>query len=357
MKIFAVDDQLDYEDVLIQPCPSRVNTRKDVCLAKRYMSKNGDVIANGIPIMNSNMSTVGNFKVAKAMLDDNMFATIHKHYSVDEIVEFVKTLPEEQARRLFISIGLREQFMNYDKLLEVRSKLIAQGYYPCHVCVDVPNAYITDAVDLVKTVSSTATGSIIMAGNVCTFDGTTRLCYAGAHIVKVGIGPGTACRTRFVTGVGRPQLSAIFDCVESAKTGYQATICADGGITHPGDVAKAFAAGAEFVMLGGFYAGTEEAEGEYLADPRTGQRVKAFYGMASKIAQERFYGGVADYKTSEGALLTVPDQGTVHDQNLKILGGLRSACTYCNALNLEEFAKNAVFYKVRRQHTINKGGE
>ena len=149
------------------------------------------------------------------------------------------------------------------------------------------------------------------------------------------------------------QFSTVVECVAAAKT-YSSYVCADGGITYPGDVAKALAAGAEFVMLGGFYAGTDEAEGDiYL---QNGEKQKVYYGMASETAQKKFYGGVADYKTSEGALLTVPYTGHVHDQNLKICGGLRSACTYLGASNLEELVNNASFYKVLRQHTV-KGGE
>ena len=356
MRAFVEDEQLDYEDVLLQPAPyTNIKSRSEVCLTKRYTNIHGAEIARGIPIMNANMSTVGNFAVAKAMLNDGMFTTIHKHYHPEEIVEFMKTLQEEEAARVFITIGLRDKFMTYDKLMGIRTQLIQAGYHPGQVCIDVPNAYMTDVHELIKLTSTNCPSTIVMAGNVCTFEGAQRLCQAGARVVKVGISPGSACRTRFATGVGRPQLSAIIDCVEGVKN-YGAKVCADGGIVYPGDVAKAFAAGAEFVMLGGFYAGTEEAEGPYLHDPATGERVKIFYGMASKTAQDLFYGGVADYKTSEGSLIKVNASGTVHDKNLEIMGGLRSACTYLDAINLEELEANAVFYKVRRQHTIAHGG-
>lgn len=346
---FDKEEQYDYQDVLLKPCYSTLESRKDVCLTKHYMDKLGNTMARGIPIMNANMATVGNFAVARAMLEDGMFATIHKHYQPAEIVDFVKSLSIDQASRLFITIGLRDEFMDIHKLVEVRETLKADGFHPGNICIDVPNAYLQVVIDLVKRTKDRYPGAIIMAGNVCDWDGTLQLCHAGASIVKAGVGCGVACRTRFATGVGRPQFSTIVECVAAAQT-YNAYVCADGGITYPGDVAKALAAGAEFVMLGSFYAGTDEAEGDIYM--QNGEKSKIYYGMASETAQKKFYGGVADYKTSEGALLTVPYTGHVHDQNLKICGGLRSACTYLGASNLEELAKNATFYKVRRQHTI-----
>ena len=343
------EEQLDFQDVLLKPRPSKLKSRKDVCLSKRYSDRKGLTIACGIPIMNANMSTVGNFAVARAMLNDGMFATIHKHYQPKEIVEFMKSIGDDQARRVFISIGIRDQFMNYEKLKAIREQLKTEGFYPGQICIDVPNAYLEIVLDLVKRVRAESPSALIMAGNVCSPDGVTDLAEAGAHIIKVGVGSSPACRTRFVAGVGRPQLSAIIACAESAKD-HNCVICSDGGISQPADVVKAIAAGVEFVMCGSFYAGTEEAEGEFVE--YRGEKCKVYYGMASETAQNLFYGGVDDYKTSEGALLYVNYQGYVHDQNLKIMGGLRSACTYLNAENLSELAQNAIFYKVRRQHTI-----
>jgi len=354
MPVIINDEQLDYQDVLLSPKSTTLNSRKEVNLTVACALPDQRFMA-GIPILNANMSTVGNFAVAKAMLDDGMFATLHKHYTYEEILDFILSLPRNQVYRLFVSIGIRDESMTLEKFKNLDIALVLKGYPVPNICIDVPNAYINNAIKLVTEASeSYKNRCLIMAGNVCTGCGTIQLCRAGANIIKVGVGPGLGCRTRFVTGVGRPQLSAVLECVEAARH-FNASICADGGIRYPGDAAKAFAAGANFVMLGGYYAGTDEADGEFLADPKTGEKVKVFYGMASQIANFKYYGGMADYKTSEGALLYVKYSGTVHQRNLEICGGLRSCCTYCDCKKLYDLPDKAVFYKVRRQHTIIEG--
>ncbi len=377
-KVRVLDIQLDYSDVVIVPRPSRFNSRKDVCLESYIkVGKSGHQDVLGIPVMNANMSTVGTFEVVRAMLKDGMFATIHKHYTKEEVVEFLNSIPESDCRRVFVTIGLRDEFLNINDLTYILEK--APTF---NVCIDVPNAYIKSVIDLTKKVSKALRGysSLLMVGNVCNSSGTGDLFDAGADIVKVGIAPGSKCRTRMMTGVARPQLSAVMACAEIAKS-YTSKkyICADGGIQNPGDIAKAFVGGADFVMCGSMYAGTDEAAGpiitkcfrtneyeiEWLWDDIADipiqsntpdkpkyefKKYKQYYGMASKTAQDKFYGGVADYKTSEGADGLVEYVGSVHDVNLQICGGLRSTLTYCDSQNITELQEKGYFYRVNNPH-------
>lgn len=371
------ETQLDYSDVVIAPRPSKFNSRKDVFLATCIkVDKTGNHDILGIPVMNANMSTVGTFEVARAMLKDGMFATIHKHYTKEEVVEFLNTLTKLECQRMFVTIGLREEFLNINDLA-----YILENAPTFNVCIDVPNAYIQAVVDLTKKVRTILkkTSSLLMVGNVCDGVGASDLFDAGADIVKVGIAPGYKCRTRMMTGVARPQLSAVMACSNVAKSYTKKKyICADGGIQNPGDVCKAFVAGADFVMCGYMYAGTDEAAGEIITKCiRTSEyemewlwddlldtviptnpskpkfefkKYKQYYGMASKTAQDKFYGGVADYKTSEGADGLVEYTGSVHDVNLQIGGGLRSCLTYCNCLSPNELREKGYFYKVNNPH-------
>lgn len=384
MKILP-NEQYDYSDVVIVPRPSRFNSRKDVVLERGFKGTSKATDKLGIPVMNANMSTVGNFAVAKVMLADGMFATIHKHYKVEEVVEFMKGLTASELSRLFITIGLREEFFNIKDFEEICRHVGLDYCKGFNLCIDVPNGYIEDVIELTKKASKIVhreAGGFLMVGNVCTNTGADNLFEAGADIVKVGIACGEKCRTRKMTGVARPQLSAVESCAQTAKA-YGKYICADGGIQCPGDIAKAFVAGADFVMCGSMYAGTDEAAGpiitkcfrtneyeiEWLWDDIADipiqsnnpdkpkyefKKYKQYYGMASKTAQDKFYGGVADYKTSEGADGLVEYVGSTHGVNLKICGGLRSTLTYCDSKDLVELESKGMFYKVHNKHISEK---
>jgi GMP reductase len=180
-----------------------------------------------------------------------------------------------------------------------------------------------------------------MAGNVVTPEMTEELILAGVDIVKVGIGPGSVCTTRKMTGIGYPQLSAVIECADAAH-GLKGHIIADGGCTVPGDVVKAFAAGADFVMLGGMLAGHKEGG----ASPMS---TNQFYGMSSDTAMDLHNGGVANYRASEGKTVEIPYRGEVSRTMKEILGGLRSACTYVGASELKELSKRATFIRVTQQ--------
>ncbi|XP_010816787.1 GMP reductase 1 isoform X3 [Bos indicus] len=187
----------------------------------------------------------------------------------------------------------------------------------------------------------------LQAGNVVTGEMVEELILSGADIIKVGVGPGSVCTTRTKTGVGYPQLSAVIECADSAH-GLKGHIISDGGCTCPGDVAKAFGAGADFVMLGGMFSGHTECAGEVIE--RNGQKLKLFYGMSSETAMKKHSGGVAEYRAPEGKTVEVPYKGDVENTILDILGGLRSTCTYVGAAKLKELSRRATFIRVTQQH-------
>jgi GMP reductase len=214
------------------------------------------------------------------------------------------------------------------------------------VCIDVANGYTESFVRFVAKVRERYPHLVIMAGNVVTGEMTEELILSGADIVKVGIGPGSVCTTRKMTGVGYPQLSAIIECADAAH-GLEGHICADGGCATPGDVAKAFGGGADFVMLGGMFAGHDESGGDIV--DRDGSRFQRFYGMSSKAAMEKYSGGVAEYRAAEGKEVLVPYRGPVAATVQEILGGVRSACTYVGARRLRELSKRTTFIRATQQ--------
>ncbi|MDP7188211.1 MAG: IMP dehydrogenase, partial [Candidatus Poseidoniia archaeon] len=186
----------------------------------------------------------------------------------------------------------------------------------------------------------------IIAGNVVTADMTQELVMNGADIVKVGIGPGSVCTTRIQTGVGYPQLSAVIECADAAH-GLGAHIIADGGCTCPGDIAKGFGAGGDFVMLGGMFAGHEEGGGKKVK--KNGSQFIEFYGSSSDTAINKHYCGLSDYRSSEGKKVQLKYRGKIKDTVLNILGGLRSSCTYVGAPSLKQLSKCTTFVRVNQQ--------
>ncbi|MBN2753212.1 MAG: GMP reductase, partial [Rhodospirillaceae bacterium] len=261
---------------------------------------------------------------------------------------------------IFLSFGITAHDLN--KLRATADDIYARtGAQPRYLCLDVANGYSERFADIVQKVRAAYPKAILMAGNVVTGEMTEQLILSGADIVKVGIGPGSVCTTRKMTGVGYPQLSAVIECADAAH-GLNGLVCADGGCTVPGDIAKAFAAGADFVMLGGMLAGHDEGGGRVItrrfltwelddADQRVVRQEKTveFYGMSSEAAMDKHYGGVADYRTSEGKRVEIAYRGAVADTVQEILGGLRSTCTYVGALRLKELSKRATFVMVSQQ--------
>lgn len=331
--------KLDFRDVLIRPKRSTLTSRSDVDISRQFTFQHAAVPYDGIPIIASNMDTTGTFAMARALDAYGLSTALHKHYSVDESAAFFGALQRKSAA--FYSIGItKADEEKFDRVMSAGADAVQ------YVCIDVANGYHENFVTFVTRIRSRYPGLVIMAGNVVTGEMTEELILSGADIVKVGIGPGSVCTTRSMTGVGYPQLSAVIECADAAH-GLSGLICSDGGCTTPGDVAKAFGGGADFVMLGGMFAGHDESGGELVE--RNGQQFKRFYGMSSKAAMERYSGGVAEYRAAEGREVLVPYRGPVAATVQDILGGVRSACTYVGARRLKELSKRTTFVRVAQQ--------
>lgn len=332
--------KLDFCDVLIRPKRSDAPSRKSIVLDRVFKCPASDRTLECVPIVAANMSTTGTFAMADAMSRCKMLTCLHKFYELDDLVKFFTK--QYSAVNCFYTLGIKEE--DFEKL-----DAFAKSFTPDKLCIDVANGYTRYFVEKVKRLRERFPHTIIMAGNVATPDMVQELILAGADIVKIGIGPGSVCTTRLKTGVGYPQLSAIIECSDAAH-GLHGLICADGGITTPGDIVKAMGGGADFVMLGGMLAGTSECDGEWTSNGLT------FFGMASHEAQEQFYGGIKDYVAAEGKCVTVPKKGFARHILWDIKGGLRSACAYVGAAELKELSKCTTFVKVARTHNAVYGG-
>jgi len=357
------DIKLDFCDVLIKPKRSESPSRHNVHLVRNFRFNNSSSLLSCVPIIAANMSTVGTFNMAKALAKHKMLTCLHKFYDVERLIEFWSEDPASQFT--FYTLGIKDD--DFSKL-EVFSKNIKNLKL---ICIDVANGYTNFFVDKVKKIRDKFPDSIILAGNVATPEMVQQLILnGGADIIKIGIGPGSVCTTRIVTGVGYPQLSATIECADSAH-GLRGHVCADGGCTTSGDIAKAFGAGADFVMLGGILSGHEECEGEWEYGPELiGNKISEtddgavkmvkkklkFYGMSSKDAMENHYGGQADYRAAEGKCVEVAYKGLVDKTLNEIQGGLRSACTYVGTEKLKDFSKCCTFVRVARTHNSVYGG-
>lgn len=332
------DIKLDFDDVFIKPQKSTIRSRNDVHLTREYTFKHSGKSYYGIPIMAANMDTTGTFETAKVLNKLGLFTVIHKHYSVRDWLNFA-SLINYKLDNIAISAGMNDE--DFNKLCNILEQINIE-----FICLDVANGYSQHFVNYVKKVRANFPNHIIIAGNVVTPEMVEELILAGADICKIGIGPGSVCTTRKQTGVGYPQLSAIIECVGAAhKLGGH--IISDGGCTCPGHIAKAFGAGADFVMLGGMFAGHDESGGE-LVD-RDGKKYKLFYGMSSTTAMNKHSGGLAEYRSSEGKTVEVPYRGKLEDTVKDILGGLRSACSYVGARTLKDLSRYTTFIRTTRQ--------
>lgn len=330
--------KLDFRDVLIRPKRSTLSSRKEVDLDRTYKFKHSGAEWTGVPIMASNMDGVGTLSMASTLYDHRMFTCLVKSYEEDDLFEITGKIG---GNYFAVSTGTSENDFR-------RLSRIINSYPEIHfICIDVANGYSERFGDYVADVRDAFPHCTIIAGNVVTADMTQELILRGADIIKVGIGPGSVCTTRIQTGVGYPQLSAIIECADAAH-GLGAHIIADGGCVCPGDVAKAFGAGADFVMLGGMLAGHDEGGGTIVSEDGYNPRV-IFYGMSSDTAMNKHHGGVAEYRSSEGRTVEVKYKGSVNGTVLDLLGGLRSACTYVGAPTLKQLSKCTTFIRVNRQ--------
>ena len=359
---------LDYSDVLIRPKRSTLTSRKDVDLERKFVFRNytpnfpeniEDEHYHGIPIMASNMDGVGTFAMANTLAKQGIFTCLVKTYSKEDLTDFYIDANHDITTCVAMSIGTSNA--DYDKFVQVYARVGAKLKY---LCIDVANGYSESFVSHVKHIRKIYPHIVIIAGNVVTADQTQELILNGADIVKVGIGPGSVCTTRIQTGVGYPQLSAVIECADAAH-GLGGHIIADGGCTCSGDVAKAFAAGADFVMLGGMLAGHDEGGGEVItkyyktnelesADFTEHYKIEEkrfvkFYGMSSDAANTKHFGGLKDYRSSEGREVLVTYRGAVANTIQNILGGIRSTCTYVGASTLKQLTKCTTFVRVNNQ--------
>ncbi|QCE33438.1 GMP reductase [Acetobacteraceae bacterium] len=334
------DLKLGFKDVLIRPKRSTLKSRSEVDLNRKFSFKHSDNHWEGIPIIAANMDTVGTFEMAEALSKFKILTAIHKHYSLEAWEKFVKGSTPQNLKNILVSCGTSdEDFNRLVKILGLSSDLKM-------ICIDIANGYSEHFVKFIEKTRQKFPHHIIIAGNVVTGEMVEELVLSGADIVKVGIGPGSVCTTRVKTGVGYPQLSAIIECADAAH-GLGAQIIGDGGCTIPGDIAKAFGGGADFVMLGGMLAGHEESGGELLEE--NGQKFRLFYGMSSESAMDKHSGGVAKYRAPEGKTVKIPFKGKVEHTVQDFLGGLRSSCTYVGAEKLKELTKRTTFIRVAEQ--------
>lgn len=335
------DVKLDFKDVLIRPKRSTLASRSNVDVTRsfRFLHTHGEW--TGFPLIAANMDVTGTLRMAKALGAFGAMTALHKYISIDDLVAFFNG---PDAGHAFYTIGTNAADHEKFAKVEARCKIGA-------ICLDVANGYTEAFIDMVKKVRDSHPNAIIMAGNVVTGDMTEALLLAGADIVKVGIGPGSVCTTRKMTGVGYPQLSAIIECADAAH-GLKGLVCADGGCTVPGDVAKAYGAGADFVMLGGMLAGHDECDGEIRYETIDGEKHAVgmtFYGMSSEAAMKKHAGGVAAYRAAEGKVVEVPYRGPVEHTMGELMGGVRSMMTYIGATKLKEVGKRTTFVRVTAQ--------
>ena len=334
------DLKLGFKDVMIRPKRSTLKSRSQVSLQREFKFLHADNTWEGVPIIAANMDTVGTFEMAVVLAKNKLITAIHKHYSITDWNVFMANSPKDIGNYIAISTGIKPQ--DVKKLAAILETNTSIKF----ICIDVANGYSERFADFVKQTRETYPDKVIIAGNVVTGEMVEELLLAGADIIKVGIGPGSVCTTRVKTGVGYPQLSAIIECADAAH-GLGGQIISDGGCVYPGDIAKAFGAGADFVMLGGMFAGHTESGGELVE--HNGKPFKQFYGMSSSTAMKKHVGKVAEYRASEGKIVEVPFKGNVDNTLQDILGGLRSTCTYVGAQRLKELTKRTTFIRVNEQ--------
>jgi GMP reductase len=369
------ETKLDFNNVLIVPQRSTLTSRSEINLERTFYFYHSPREWIGTPIICANMSFCS-FDIAKSLARHKMISCLHKYHKINELVNYYTQHPQN-IPYTFVSIGYKKSDLNH--LLQLKQKL---NFQP-NICIDVPNGHMDVFVKYCKKVRENFPESIILAGNVTNTSSTQELIiYGGVDIVKVGIGGGSACTTRFLTGCGVPQLSS---CLENAYVahGLQSNekhlglICSDGGHKTVGDVCKALCAGSDFVMLGGYFAGTEECEGEWQYEYRCAivdndkkvvsewwqpndpgyhkseKRKKQFtyYGMSTHHSQDLFEDGKKDYRASEGTSIKVNYKGTLDKVVQELLGGIRSCCCYIGSRSIKHMSKCGQFCRVDQIHS------
>jgi GMP reductase len=339
------DTKLDYDDVLLVPKRSILTSRKEVILERTYKFYHSPKVWTGIPIMTANMASCGTFEMARELSPHKIITTFHKYYTVDDYKTFFKTFNNPDY--IAYTLGIRDE--DIARLKEMITADLIKHF--SFICIDVPNGYLEKFLESIKLVRSLCKDHIIIAGNVVTNEITEEIILNGADIVKIGIGPGSVCTTRRMTGVGYPQLSAVIECADAAHGMANGQgvglIIADGGQKYPSCIAKAFCAGADFNMCGSLFSGFEQSGGATVM--KDGAKYKEYFGSSSNKALEEFYGKKETHRASEGRYALIPHKGDINLFLQDLFGALRSTGTYIGARQLKEFSKRATFIRVSRQ--------
>lgn len=324
--------KLGFKDVMIVPRPSEIKSRSEVDLIRKFTFENG-VEWQGVPIVASNMTTIGTFEMAEALAKYKMLTCVHKHYPIYAWNHWTNSIDSNKdiINHVAVTSGISEN--DLDRL----DTIMAIADFP-FICLDVANGYMTRFIDVIAKVRERYPNKILIAGNVVEYRGAHLLAQAGVDIIKIGIGSGSVCTTRRMTGVGYPQISAIDECEKITIVGNR-YIMSDGGCVVPGDLAKAFVAGADFVMLGGMLAAHNENE------------TTEFYGMSS-IKALKEYGEKKDYRVAEGKLVNLSPRGSVSKTLDEILGGLRSTGSYINCKTLDNFSQAKLIHVTEQTNDV-----
>ena len=365
--LLGQDVKLDFDDILIVPQRTTLESRNEVVLERNFKFHYSPRIWTGIPIMCSNMVPLTSKKMAIKLSEHKIATALHKYYTAEQIIDIIKIAGIDYA---WTSIGKSSQ--DLEKIKFVSEQLGSST----NIVIDVPNGYMESFVKFCSLVRKTFPESIICAGNVTTPEICEELIIHGkVDICKVQIGPGSQCETRKMTGVGYGTFSCVQECSHAAHglrsdSGRLGLIMSDGGCKEPGDVCKALCGGADWVMIGGMFAGTDECDGEWdyermnslgywekidsesvsnrleQKDNKIRKSALTFYGMSSHYAQEKHGVGKKNYRASEGKVSKMPYKGSVEDVVQEILGGVRSCGAYIGAKNLKDFNKCAKFVRV-----------
>lgn len=336
---------LTFDDVLIIPSKSDVRSRRDPVLTSRLTKS----IEIETPVISANMDTVTEAEMAIAMDKQGAFGILHRFMPVDEQAAQARRIKESGAKHVGASIGVN---VGSTDDFRSRAKMLVDAGVDV-LTIDIAHGHSVSMMETLKWLKDSFAGIQIIAGNIATPEGADDLIASGADAIKVGIGPGSMCTTRIITGCGVPQLTAIALCAEVGNS-HGVPVIADGGIRTSGDMVKAFAAGASTVMLGSMLSGTIETPG----DIKSGR--KQYRGMASKAAQVSWRGGVPEGMAAEGESTSVAIKGHVKDVILELTGGIRSGMSYVNATSIVEIRAKARFMEMSaagvqesRAHGVN----
>ena len=340
---FNKEKYYDFRDVLILPKSSNLNSRKDVELETKFTFNNN--VWSGIPMIAANMTTVGTLNIYSVLSKNKIITALHKFHTLQDLLNYNdKNETKLDPNYYMISTGINDD--NYDNLVNILDNIDCK-----FIMIDIANGYISNFKKFCKKVREKYPDKIIVAGNVCTAEGVLGLIESGVDIIKCGIGGGSACTTRIQTGIGMPQLSCILECSNIAKQ-YNKLIISDGGITCPGDCSKAYCAGADFVMMGGEFAGHAENPGDIIYE--NDNVYKFFYGMSSSYAMNNNYSANNNsYRSSEGREIKIKYKGPLQKTINTYLGGIRSTCTYTNSKSITDLNKNSYFILVNNQYNSN----